>query len=274
MMRFFNLTRRIAAAAVIGTLLCAASSVRADAVTDTFLNTWKDAIDRPGDAADLWRDFAEKHKGHDLAAAARLRYGTELLKTAQNTEALQEFTAVMTLPDKADASRQALAESAKPLVARAKMAVLAEKLKEYYASKVEYPATLDELVAAKYAKAEDVTDPYGRRFSYEAKSRRIMPDIQRQVFTLKCDTISATNADLAATLEKAAAPLQGIVLSSTEPAEGKAFLKRPRPDGALGAAQRVSVGETVGDATLLVVTDNYVVLGWKGFPTVVVKEPK
>jgi len=274
MKRLSNLTWHVATAAVIGTLLCVTSSVRADAVTDAFLNTWKDATDRPGDAAQLWRDFAVKHKDHDLASAARLRYGAELLKTAQNAEALQEFTAVMTLPDKTDAARVALGESAKPLVARAQMAVLAEKLKEYYASKVEYPATLDELIAARYAKAEDVTDPYGRRFSYEAKAHRIMPDIPRQVFTLKCDVIGATNADLAATLEKAAAPLQGIVLSSTEPAEGKAFLKRPRPDGALGAAQRVSIGETVGDATLLVVTENYVVLGWKGFPTVIVKEQK
>jgi hypothetical protein len=254
-------------------MLITATSARADETSDSFLAIWKQQADQPNTAA-AWQAFAVKNPSNDLAWPARLLQGEDLLRQGNAKAALKTFETVANDPAATSSEPHRLAaKAAQGLVAWAKMSLLAAKLQAYYRQHVEYPASLDDLLAAKLATEADVTDPFGSRFVYAAMERETFPGEPRQKFTLACPAIHAQLDDLESTLDAARAAPKGITLAASDPKDHNAHLAKARPDGSMPPPQRVTVGQELNsDFTLWAICDGYVVIGWRQFPVVVAKE--
>jgi hypothetical protein len=252
-------------------LLTLALPASADETSDAFLATWKQVVEQPREAHATWNAYATKHPKHDLGQVAKVLAGAAMLRDGGDPAKAAPFFVLD--GEGASPLRAQLTTTIKSMQARVKMAALGAKLKAYYAKRVEFPATLDELVAAKFAQADDLVDPFGQRFGYETKARKIAPNIPRQVYALTCVSLKLTDKDAAASLAGLTDAPKGVTLNSTDPAASQAYLKRQRPDGSIGPSQRTDVGQDIGGGvTLWAVYDGWALIGQHGVPKVLVKE--
>ena len=120
--------------------------------------------------------------------------------------------------------------------------------------------------------ATDLIDAFGEPFAYQSKARKLMPDLPRQTFSLRCVSIDAERRGLDKCLEHAAKPITDILLGNLVPQSNRAYVKRRRPDGAFGESKRWAVGGNSGKLVLWAVYDSYVIAAWKQFPIVIVKQ--
>ena len=250
-------------------------------VSAEFLETWQTAARNPDKSVSLWEKFARRHNAHDLGQLARLLSGIERLRRASDRTDLRIVLSrfrfeVPPKPAKPNATepsqlRKHITAAGKGLTARVQMLQLGRKLQEYYRKHVEYPQTLDELGAEAVADAGGLVDPFGERFAYRPGARKLMPDLPRQTFTLRCVSIDAERRELRACLQRGAKPVTDLQLSFLKPEIHKAYVKRRRPDGAFGQAKKWAVGDRNGQRVLWVVYGRYVIGAWKQFPCVIVK---
>ena len=250
-------------------------------VSLAFLQTWQSAADEPKMALSLWCKFAKQRPGdHDLTRLARLMAGIEMLRRADDPAQLRQVLPYFhfELSEKAGAPdtpappplRKLIVRAGNALTARVQMLQLGRKLQKYYRKHVEYPLSLDELISGGFAEPADLTDPFGQRFVYLPKPRKLMPDLPRQTFTLRCLSIDAERRDLAKCLKRPA-PITDILISSLTPQNNRAYIRRKRPDGAFGQSQAWNVGQPSGQLLLWAVYDNYLIAAWKQFPVVILK---
>jgi len=151
------------------------------------------------DAAKLYGDFAEKHPSDSLAPVAAILQGILILGSEnapddqkgtfqQADGARAAFRRAAQAPD--TKLGQELRKIAHAWLARLQMEDLAVTLRGYYVEQVEYPEKLDTLVEAKLLSAEQLRDPWGKLFEYQATALRIDPKIVRQRYTLACSALS------------------------------------------------------------------------------------
>ena len=251
-------------------------------VPTIFLETWEKAAQTPDKAVSLWQKFAEANDTHDLGRLAKLLAGIELLRTSEDKTDLNRLLPYFEFelqdqPASPDAPQPSyllkqIAAAGQGLTARVRMWQLGQKLQEYYRKHIEYPQTLDELVAEGFTSAAEVIDPFGQPFAYQSKARKIMPDLPRQTFSLRCLSIDAELRDLDKCFSRIAKPTSDVLLGSLVPQSHRAYVKRMRPDGAFGESKAWTVGGTSGDLVLWAVYDSYVIAAWKQFPIVLVKQ--
>ena len=251
-------------------------------ISVAFLETWEKAAKSPGKSVSLWQKFAEQNNADDLGQLAKLLVGVELLRHSDDRTDLSrllpylklEFPDKPTSPDAPEPSylRKQLAAAGKGVISRVQMLQLGQKLQKYYRKHVEYPQTLDELVAEGFAGPGDLIDPFGKPFAYQHKARKLMPDLPRQTFSLRCVSIDAERRDLDKCLEHAAKPITDILLGNLVPQSNRAYIKRRRPDGAFAESKRWPIGGSSGELVLWAVYDSYVIAAWKQFPIVIVKQ--
>ncbi len=77
-----------------------------------------------------------------------------------------------------------------------------------------FPSTLDELVTEGSVDATDLIDAFGEPFAYQSKARKLMPDLPRQTFSLRCVSIDAERRGLDKCLKRAAKPITDIELGN------------------------------------------------------------
>lgn len=235
-----------------------------------FVAAWKSANDQVSDPVSTWKGFLDRHKESDLAPAARVMLAAAMLrKRASSADVL----AVLPHERGENPADPPLTLAIKRMAARARMMQIGDKLQAFYKRKVEYPATLDELVAAKLATEADLLDPFGRRFEYQPKARRLAPDVPRQDYVLISGPVRSDQ--LAAALAAGAEPIRNVILSSVERPRGQAFVKLPRKDGTPGPTQIWNINQSLEGlpgVTLALIQDNFLVLVADGFPKLVVKE--
>ena len=73
--------------------LAAAGAAAAEETPAAFLASWQRAAERPEEAADQWRGFAEAHRDHDLGRLAMLLLGIDLLRDDTNAAQLDQALA-------------------------------------------------------------------------------------------------------------------------------------------------------------------------------------
>ena len=247
-----------------------------------FLETWEQAAKNPAKSVSLWKKFAKQNNAHDLERLAKLLAGIELLRRADDVtdmgKALPCFQfRLPAKPADPDAPKPShlqkqIDAAGKGLTARVHMLQLGQKLQKYYRKHVEYPRTLDELLAEGSVDAADLIDPFGQPFAYQPEARKLMPDVPRQTFSLRCVSIDAQRCDLDKSLKHAAKPITDILLGNLVPLSDRAYVKRRRPDGAFGESKIWAVGRSSGELVLWAVYDNYVIVAWKQFPIVLGKQ--
>ncbi|MCE9589714.1 MAG: hypothetical protein K8S99_04235 [Planctomycetes bacterium] len=239
-----------------------------------FLAAWTATTQNPAQAAAAWDSLASSHKEHELGMLARVMLGITRLRDGAEPDSVRELFEVPEPREGAKASelRRRVGEAGKAMLARLAMAKLADRLKSYYAQHVEYPATLDDLVAAKLAKAADIIDPFGKPYGYETRARRKMPGVARQAYTLRCVTTETEHAPLGQVLDAVSQRVTTHSITSLTPADNQAFIRRNRKDGLPSPAQRWTLGLTVDEMTLWAVYDKYLIAGWHGLPRVMTKE--
>ncbi len=96
---------------------------------------------------------------------------------------------------------QAVAELARGWLARLQMEKLDAALRQYWVANVEYPEKLDALVSAKLATPEQITDPWGKPFSYATAALKARPDLPRQTYSLRCTSIVGDSRSIRAYLK-------------------------------------------------------------------------
>ena len=230
----------------------------------------------------LWQKFVEQNNADDLGQLAKLLAGIELLRRSDDVTGMSKVLAYFqfrlpakpTSPDAPKPSylQKQIAATGKGLTARVQMLQLGQKLQKYYRKHVEYPQTLDELVAEGSADAADLIDPFGEPFAYQPRARKLMPDLPWQTFSLRCASIDAERRDLDKCLQYTAKPITDILLGNLVPQSNRAYVKRRRPDGAFGESKRWAVGGNSGELVLWAVYDSYIIAAWKQFPIVIVKQ--
>ncbi len=251
-------------------------------VPAAFLETWEKTAKNPAKSVSLWQKFAKKNNEHDLGRLANLLAGIQLLRRSDDVadmgKALPYFQFRLPArppgPDDPQPShlQKQIDAAGKGLTARVQMLQLGQKLQKYYRKHVEYPRTLDELLAEGSLDAADLIDPFGQPFAYLPKARELMPDVPRQTFSLRCVPIDAQRRDLEKSLKHAAKPITDILLGNLVPQSSRAYVKRRRPDGAFGESKTWAVGRSSGELVLWAVYDNYVIVAWKRFPIVLAKQ--
>lgn len=259
-------------AVFIATPRIAFAQTKGDAVAAEFLATWKKQSDPTFDANVTWREFAQKNAKHDLASVANVMMAIHLLRNSNDADGALKLVP-FDAGDGASELRKQMARCSKGLAARAKMTQLAKKLQDYYKKKVEYPATLDELIKAKLATEADVTDPFGTRFGYEARAKKIAPKLARQEYTLTCTTINATHDATKKSLGAATETVKTMQMTSADAAAKQAFVRRAQKSGQMGPSTAWAVGQSSEGYTLAAVYDeNFAILVYENLPRVLVKE--
>jgi len=246
-----------------------------DSAPAQFLAAWVTTTQNPPQAAAAWETLAAAHKDHELGLLAKVMLGMVKLRDGAAPDAMRELFVIpaATQGAKATELRSGVTEAGNAMLARLAMNRLSEKLRAYYTQHVEYPATLGGLVETKLAQPADIIDPFGKPYGYEARARRLMPDVPRQTYALRCDTTQTEHGPLREVLATVTGKVTTHAISSLIPAEGQAFIRRvSTQDGRPNPAQRWNLGQTIDDMTLWAVYDNYLIAGWRGLPRIMVKE--
>jgi hypothetical protein len=126
-------------------------------------------------------------------------------------------------------------------------------------------------VEAGFAAESDIVDPFGDPFQYAPMPRRLLPELPRQTFQLRCQKIDAQHRTFSSALKRSAKPMKDVLLSSVRPDLGQAYVKLMRRDGTPGPPLRWQVGKRLKNMTLWVVTDRYIVVALEQFPFLIEK---
>lgn len=236
--------------------------VAAQDVPTAFFDAWQSAAARKSQ----WSAFADKHAKHDLGRLAKLFHGIELLKAGKDG-ATTHFQ-FQVKKEGASILHKQVAFAGSGWQARVRMADLGVKLKAYHRKRVEYPTALKDLAAAGFVKTEDLIDPFGKPFAYEAKPRRLMPDVPRQTYTLRCTSTGAAMRQLNKTLRDLYDPLAAVQVTSLKPELGQAFVRFMQEDGSFSGARRWRPGEKQNGLMLWAVYDRYIIVGRADVPKV------
>jgi hypothetical protein len=259
-------------------LLLFAAPVSADPVVSQFAQSWQQAAQfdsQPARATEVWRSFAQQHAEHDLGKLARLMQGLWTLRQGDRAAALPLLQLPAPVREGPTASSPLyghIHHGAQVAATRIDMMNLADRLQDYYRRHVEYPATLDDLVAAKLASPQDLTDRFGHRFDYRPAARLIMPNQPRQTYALRSQPAGAERGQMPALLDRLNQPVRELSISSLVAAQGQAFVRDRRGDGTWGPAQLWRLGQQRGDMVLWAVYDTYLIAGWHGVPVLVQRE--
>ena len=257
--------------------LVVAPAVARDAADD-FLAAWRRARQaRPNEVeTEVWAQYIEKHSKHDLALIGRLLNSVSQIRAGEDPSTALAWFDVSTRQERESAAgpkestiRGFVDDAGRGLIARVRMNELAGELQKYYRRHVEYPTRLDGLVKTRLAEESDLVDPFGRHFEYQAKPRRLLPDVPRQTFVLRCPSIDANWRSFAEALRIANEPVRQVKMTRLEPDRGQAYAKGLRRDGTFGASRRWPLGKKLYGLALLAIDDKYVLVGWQQFPLVV-----
>ena len=164
-----------------------------------------------------------------------------------------------------------LFRACKGWAARVGMIRLSRKLRTSYRRNVQYPGSLDELAQERpedVAQA-DLIDPFGKPYEYKATVRKLMPDVPRQTYTLRCTTTGATHKELRRTLRDTFDPIGHVATSTLKPGSNEAFVRTRRKDGSFGPVEHWALGDTRKDMALWAVYERYIIISWKDRPKVV-----
>ena len=265
-----------AAILVVASMVGAAATGARDTSesVEVFLRSWRRAAEYPDDAAGQWFAFASAHQNHDLGRIAALLNGIALLRDAKPANQVLNAVARPQPPATEQDAEASIVpglvrRAAQGLRARAAMQALAVKLQAHYRKHVEYPPSLAALVAAGFAAESDIVDPFGDPFPYAAMPRRLLPELPRQTFQLRCRKINAEHRTFRSALTRSAQPMKDMLLSSVRPDLGQAYVKRIRRDGTPGPSLRWQVGKRLKNLTLWLVTERYIVVAWEQFPFII-----
>ena len=272
-----------------------------DAPSD-FVAAWRSSAELPDEAHGRWQGFIDKHPDHELSQLATLLQGICLLRQDTSEAQLDKALACFRLeragtdaekpagrrrrlpqlglsqptrhdmPERAEKQQDSkpaspfqrhLFDACKGWVARVGMLRLSRELRTSYRRNVQYPASLGELAHG------DVIDPFGKPYEYKAMARKLMPDVPRQTYTLRCTTTGATHKELKSTLREAFDLIEQVAVSTLTPGSNEAFVRTRRKDGSFGPVEHWAIGDTRKDMTLWAVYERYIIVGWKDRPKVV-----
>jgi hypothetical protein len=252
--------------------LAGPEAIAADA-SDRFLEAHKRALRhvRRRDwkrAVAVYRAFATVQSKDPGVPLARLREGTILAREMGRwPDARRAFAAAARTPD-TEVGR-AIRRVAFGWIARLQMAEIRAALRRYYTDKVEYPKTLQALVAAKVIAADLLTDPWGKPFLYRAGRLRIAPKLPRQSYALSCASLPGAKGSLATFLRASGAFERLWVFQAPVPGRPPAAMLSP--EGKIGKSVRVAEGSRAGTARVLRITPQVVLLAEKDFLAVLVR---
>ena len=253
-----------------------------------FLHTWQQSEQNPAEASKLWRTFAEKHRSTDLGRLGRIMAGIETLRRDELAnrfnKALAEF-AIAKAPPKRKATEGAandtkpplsklgrqLVRVAKVMNAHVRMAILADRLQQYYRRHIAYPESLDALVTAQLAEPADLIDPFGKRFEYATAARQLMPDLARQTCRLQCASIKADHRELPKLLPRRAAPIRELIFERFDAKRRTVEVRKRQPDGSPGPRYELREGRSIGKVMLLAVYDQFIIVTHHDMPLVIAK---
>lgn len=256
-------------------------------VPAAFRHTWQQTEQNPAEAPKLWRTFADRHRADDLGRLARIMAGIEMLRRDDDAnrlvKALAEFAIAEAPPKRKPTNAAAdtkpplsklglrLVHVAKVMAAHVRMAILAEKLQQYYRRHIAYPESLDALVSAQLAESADLIDPFGKRFEYATAARTLMPDLARQTYRLQCDSINADHRQLPKLLRRRAAPIRELIFERFDVKRQSVEVRKRQPDGSPGPRYELLIGRSIGKVTLLAVYDQFVIVTRQEMPLVIAK---
>ena len=207
------------------------------------------------EAAKVYGAFAAGHAGEAGGALASIFQGIllrrELQQAAAAAQALARPLAAPRTP-----FGLALRRVARGWFARLQMERLDAALREYWTDEIEYPPTLQALVAHKLIGPRFLVDPWGKPLVYQTGRLKIAPEIPRQKYTLRCSALAGTSKDLPRILAESAAFGVGLKLQAV--AAG-----RPMKASIIvgpGKSASVAEGGKLGAATVVKITPRAVVL--------------
>lgn len=259
--------RAVLAIALAACLLMALASLATAAPADDLLQAWEKATDQPSNAKETWKAFAEAHAAEDVGQLARLQLAMTLWREkAKPADILPHLQITEPKEGTVTELRRQLVRAADAIEARVRMVQIAEALQSYFAKHIEYPDSLDALVAAGLMEAAQLRDPFGQPWGYETAARRLAPDLPRQRYTLTCTTLKVTSRDIASELKRSADDVREGVISSVNVERQQVFMKWQRKDGSLGPATAWTPGNSVERYTLWAVHEKFILLGDAGFP--------
>ena len=251
------------------------------AIESQFVKSWRRAASEPAAAIGVWKAFAKENPGHDLAELARLQIDIHLLRQGGNPGGdpggdPAEALGFLSIADheKPSPLRRLIRDAGRGLAARIHMQRLAEILQTHYRRRVEYPLKLDELVVEGIASADELIDPFGRPYEYEARARALLPDLPRQIYRLRCASIDADHGELSAALERADEPIRDMRVSRLEGYDDRALVRARRPDGAPGKVRVWRIGREVSGLVLWSVYDGWVLVAREQFPKLLMMAPR
>lgn len=258
-----------------------------------------------------WHEFAERHQDHSLGRVARLNQALCMLQRAFDDGSADEeevrrdvldLLDALVLPQSSATEAQAPDSSlpaglgdesdidddystitldelvhaaALGLRTHIELAELAEHLQDHYRRHIEYPQSLEVLVEAELIAESRLIDPFGEPYHYAARPRSFIPDIPRQSYTLRSESMEAEPGQLRELIDWLDKPIENLEISTLAPDERRAYLRQRRPDGSWTSARSWRVGQqrtgvrlwAVYDDYLLIVRDNIV-------PQIITAEPR
>ena len=263
--------RPAVSAIVISLLLMTGSSVFAADELAAFVPVHREVqkladAKKWADAAKAYGAFATAHPNDPAAPLASIFQGIILRRElGRRSDAAVAFA----LAAKAPATQlgNALGTVARTWLARMQMEPIDAALRSHYVDKVEYPVSLDELVAKKLVQPAQLIDPWADRFEYKPKAHRLIRGMPRQAYDLRTKHAAGTSRELKQILKDSAAFERAYIYkaaTSTKPI--KAILARSSaPNNPLPP---VTEGSKLGSATVVRVTRNAVLLISREFAAV------
>ena len=276
--RYSNILKNVGIASLVLSIAAgSASSVTApQQASDAFYAAWNQVRRHPDTVVAIWKSYIKEYPRQERAQIARLFIAIQYLQRDPGVkQAMPYLMTVIKVAQPVDAAndqtvlRRLTRRAGMGLLTRIAMDDLGRKLKQYYRRHIEYPRALDRLVAEGLAAQTDMIDAFGNRYTYTAAVRKIMPQIPRQQFMLRCTTTGAEYGDVAAILRKSAQPIASITITRLEPERHYVFVRAHNRDGTPGPSRRWRVGNQLHGLVLWAVDKRYAVVAWQQLPQVI-----
>ncbi|MAE67510.1 MAG: hypothetical protein CMJ18_24895 [Phycisphaeraceae bacterium] len=241
-----------------------------------FLTAFERTRTEPDRAPEIWQAFIEPYPKGDLAALARLMTAVHLVRKGAGQDQVDgALASIRQGDDEGRALRRHVHRAALAMAARRQMRSLVGHLQAYYRRHVAYPAALSDLATEKVVAPAMLVDPFGAPYDYAARARRLMPDVERQAFTLRCGSVGIEHEDLDRLIDQSRQPVRALVVDRVATNRDYVLVRVPAKDGTPGRAHRWKIGARMRGLTLWYASDRFLVVGWKELPRVmVVREPR
>ncbi len=149
---------------------------------------------------------------------------------------------------------------------RIKLVLIKQALRRYYAHEVEYPASLDNLLLKGYLKENYLRGPKGNSYFYRPGASSLFPELKGQAYVLYSFTLGKGAPPLSLLIEEKKVfsrqfSLQGLMRG---PQGRKAVINyKPATSSAKPVREILAAGDKIGEAQVLVITDEGVILSGK-----------